>query len=343
MPIKIELANESLRAGLPDFAAKVWGFPGGKPFLDWYFGSPNNKIFVAHDGGEWLACLGVFERNYSINGSRIPCYETYGWASLPMEKRTRGLGIKAMKMAMAEGRPMVALGGSDFTEGVMPRLGFKTVANAPSLVLPLRGSAVPGRGLKRAVVRAGLNFASRLLVPSARDDGVRYIPVTSFSEDLLAIDGLPGFHACPDRNFFAWQDLRTDIGHFLPMTFVNQADVPIGWCYVRIAEEDRPGLLIARILETTFFPQSSSRQRETMMRMVVRILAGFEIAAVRALTTCPDTIAALKKLNFWAGRMSPAMVFLNGLEIGQAPPRVSSLRADGGILPIPQSIARYYL
>ena len=80
-----------------------------------------------------------------------------------------------------------------------------------------------------------------------------------------------------------------------------------------------------------------------MMRMVVRILAGFEIAAVRALTTCPDTIAALKKLNFWAGRMSPAMVFLNGLEIGQAPPRVSSLRADGGILPIPQSIARYYL
>jgi hypothetical protein len=343
MTIRIEIANESLRAGLPAFAAKVWSFPGDQVFLDWYFGSPKTQIFVAHDDGEWLACIGVFERIYSVNGRRIPCYETYAWASLPMTNRTKGLGIKAMKMAMAEGRPVVALGGSYFTEEFMPRLGFKTVAHAPSLTLPLRGSSVPGSGLKRSLVRAGLDVAGRLLVPSARDDGVRYVPVTCFSDDLLAIDGLPGFHACPDNDFFAWQDRRPDIGNFLPLTFVNRADEPIGWCYTRIAEEDRPGQLIARILETTYFPRSSPRERDAMMRVVVRILAGFDVAAVRVLTTCPDTITALRKLHFWAGRMNPAMVFLNGLEIGEAPPRISSLRADGGILPIPYSLARYRL
>ena len=146
-----------------------------------------------HDDGEWLACIGVFERMYSVNGRRMPCYETYAWASLLMTNRTKGLGIKAMKMAIAEGRPTGALGGSDFTEEFMPRLGFVTVARSPSLALPLRGSTVPVSGLKRAVVRAGLDVADRLLVSSAPDDGVRYVPVICFYDDLLATDRLLGF------------------------------------------------------------------------------------------------------------------------------------------------------
>jgi hypothetical protein len=161
--------------------------------LDWYFGSPKTKIFVALDNGKWLAWFGVFEQIYSVNGRHMPCYEAYAWLSLLMTNRTKVLGIKAIKMAIAEGRPMVALGGSDFTEEFMSRLGDVIVTWAPSLGLPLCGSNVPVSGLNCAVVRAGFDVAGRLLVPSAPDDSVRYVPVTCSSDDLLITDRLLSF------------------------------------------------------------------------------------------------------------------------------------------------------
>lgn len=223
----------------------------------------------------------------------------------------------------------------------MPRLGFAIVGQAPSLFLPLKARAIHGGGWKRSAVRAGVNLAGRFLIPSDPGDVVRHIPVGSFSDDLLAVDGLPGFHACPDRAFFEWQDKRQDIGHFLPLAFVNRQDQPIGWCFARVAEEDAPGCLVGRILETTFFPRSNMGERSAMMQHVVRALASAGVGVIRALTTCPDTITSLRKLHFRSGRLNPAMVYLNGLDLGNAPPRISVLRADGGILPLPYSLARY--
>ena len=47
MPIRIEIANESLRAGLPAFAAKVWSFLAVKPFWIGIFAERDEEQSVA--------------------------------------------------------------------------------------------------------------------------------------------------------------------------------------------------------------------------------------------------------------------------------------------------------
>lgn len=63
MPIRIEIANESLRAGLPAFAAKVWSFLAVKPFWIGILDRPTPKSLsctMTVNGSPALGCLSGF-------------------------------------------------------------------------------------------------------------------------------------------------------------------------------------------------------------------------------------------------------------------------------------------
>lgn len=323
-----------LRGGLPEFASAVWDFPKERRFLSWLFAeAPDTKIFVAHDGGRWLAAIGVFERVYQHDAGATPCFETYAWASL-QTKETKGLGIKVIKAAMGCGRPLVALGGSSYTEEFMPRLGFDTVGMAPSLTLPLSTAAVgAGGGLRRQLMKLGLTLAEGWFRPSAKAGTVRHVPISMFDATTLAMPTLPGFQATFAPSFFEWQIRYPESGMFLPFRFMRDGEA-VGWIFARVAEETG-GILIGRILEAKFGATTTQVDHTAMLRTATASLAGFGVAAVRALTTCPNTVAALRTLRFIPGRQSPAMVYRNGLNLERETIRISVLRADGGVLPLP--------
>ena len=323
-----------LAEGLPSFASQVWDFPEDREFLNWLFvDAPDTTMLVAHDDGRWLACLGVFERIYEYEGGRLPCLETYGWASLETNQ-VKGLGIRCMKTAINLGKPLVALGGSRFTEEYMPRLGFSTLAWAPSLTLPFSGAEFGGNSAKQQLIRLGLNLIGPFLKPGSQPaNGLRHVPTAMFDEATLALTTLGGFQATFRQSFFEWQNRYGDAGMFLPFRFMREGEL-VGWVFARVAEE-RPGIIIGRILECKLGLSTTPADHVAMLRIVTGSLAGFGAAGVRALTTCPETVTALKRLRFISGRQSPAMVYLNGLDLDGQPIRVSVLRADGGVLPLP--------
>ncbi len=336
MAVQIEELNSALIEGLPAFNVAVWDFPHDQAFLRWFFHAPDTVVMVAHDDGRWLAALGVYVRRYLHENQPVDCFETFAWARLPTQE-AQGLGIKLMKAFMRRGKPLVALGGSASTLDYMPRLGFKVIAHAPVLNLPLSaGAAAAVPGLKGRLARLGLTFLGPLLRPKPHASReIRLVPLSHLDLPTLQSNVLPGFQATYTVEFFrALTSGYSEVGTFLPFRFIRDGEIA-GWAFARVAEERR-GFLVGRLLETKFAPWTHADARRTMMHAVTASLAGFGVGIVRALTTCPDTIAALRALHFTSKSVdNPALVYPAGLTFGNEPVRISVLRADGGVLPLP--------
>jgi hypothetical protein len=344
---KIDLLNKALLQGLSDFNRRVWQFPEVDNFLQWLFmDAPRSSVLVAHDGGKWLAVLGVFARTYLVNDTPLECAETYAWATLP-ECRGSGIGIRVMKAMMQRGQPLVALGGSADTIEFMPRLGFKTISVAPVLNLPLSARVLghPGGisysdGLKGWLAKIGLTVFSPLFQPRPRHnkDPIRNIPVVAFDRRTLDMPTQPGFQATYDVEFFEWlTEGYREMGTFLPFRFYR-GSLQVGWAFTRISEE-ASGITVGRILEFKFAPQTNLRERLAMARAVCAALAGCNATIIRCATTCPDTNAALRQLHFISRTQIPAMVYLADISAIDETVRISSLRADGALLPLPVNSA----
>lgn len=340
---KIEVLSESLLRGIAEFNRRVWQFPDDDNFLNWLFrDAPKSTVLVAHDDGQWLAVLGVFARTYLVNDTPVECGETYAWATLP-ERRNSGIGIRVMKAMMERGRPLVALGGSADTMEFMPRLGFKTIGSAPVLNLPLSARVLgqPGGisysdGIKGWLAKAGLTMLAPFLRPRPRpdDDVIRNVPVVALDRKTLEMPTLSGFQATYDVDFFDWLGRGyRGMGTFLPFRFYRGRRLA-GWAFARVSEE-APGLAVGRILEFKFAPETDARDRAAMARAVCAALAGYNAAIIRCATTCQDTNAALRSMRFMSRTEIPAMVYLAGIAAINETVRISSLRADGALLPLP--------
>jgi hypothetical protein len=334
MAVQIDLLDDKLMDGLEEFSTEVWNFPAGEQFLRWRIVQPpGSRFYVAHDNGRWLAGIGGQHKTYLNKCDRIDCLETYAWASLRV-RESKGWGIKVMKALMTEGKPLVALGGSPDTLNFMPRLGFETLASAPSMVLPLRGAfaaAIPG--IKGALARAAISANAVVTAPKRRQrNGLRLQPLANFDARTLAMPSLAGFQAVYETALFEWQLGWPEQGAFLALRFVRDSDI-VGWLYVRMAEEGR-GELVGRLLESKFSPETTAADHKSMMSMMVSLCAGFDAVAVRALTTCPDTNKALTACHFRSRSASPAMIYHEGTVSPDQAFRVSVLRADGGAQPL---------
>ncbi|MFA6180408.1 MAG: GNAT family N-acetyltransferase [Candidatus Methylopumilus sp.] len=339
---KIDILNDELLQGLPEFNRCVWQFPEVDEFLPWLFkDAPNTTVLVAHDNGRWLAVLGVFRRIYLVDGAPVECGETYAWATLP-DRRGSGLGIKVMKAMMEFGRPLVALGGSADTMEFMPRLGFETIGWAPVLNLPLSSriigheGGIPSYGsIKDLIARVGLTMLTPVLRPRQSPHAtVRNIPMVTLDQKTLDMPTLPGFQPAYTADLFTWLSLGwRQMGTFLPFHFERDRGL-IGWAFARLSEE-APGMTVGRILEFKFSPNTNRRDRSAMVRAVCAALAGMNAMIIRCATTCPDTNIALRSLNFISRSQIPAMVYMADLSAIQEPVRIAPLRADGGLLPLP--------
>ncbi len=334
MGIQIEQLNDALFEGVAAFARQVWAFPDHAAFHRWFLRGPaGTEYYVAHRDGEWLAAIGGIPKTYQNGNKAIDCFETFAWASLDV-RAARGLGIKVMKALMDRGKPLVALGGSADTLNYMPRLGFETLAIAPSMVLPLHAAfAGQMKGIKGVLARAGISMLSVIRPPRPpRISDLRIQPMTRLDQQTLDMQSLPGFQARFDASFFEWQAQWPHQGTFLPIRFLRDAEI-VGWVFARIAEEDN-GRCTGRILEMKFGAETSAADRANMVRATVSAFAGFGAVVARALTSCADTNLGLRACGFRSRTDCPAMIY-NASDIARDQPfRVSVLRADGGVLPI---------
>jgi hypothetical protein len=335
MAVQVDIVDDRLLPGLAEFAAAVWDFPPGDEFLRWRItGPPGSRYYVAHDNGRWLAGIGAQPKTYLNHGEPIDCFETYAWTSLPVEE-ARGWGSKSMRALMAEGRPIVALGGSAATLAILPRLEFDLLADAPAMNLPISaGFAADIAGVKGMLMRAAIRMSTLVTVPKpGTANGLRMQPLARFDERTMAMPMQLGFQAVYNPNVFDWQVGWAELGTFHALRFIRDKQV-LGWLYVRIGEES-PGQIVGRLLESKFAPESSAKDRVIMMKSMIAIMAGYGATVARTLTTCPDTNAALVACHFRARAGSPALVYHNNQIAKDQPIRVSVLRADGGAQPLP--------
>jgi hypothetical protein len=116
-------------------------------------------------GATWLAfdqddCVGVidsFLRPYLLDSRPILVRETADWFCLP-EYRPLGLGLKLMRTMMALPEPIIAVGGTEATVSLLPRLGWERLPAIRKLILPaslrgLTGNLIRARG-RRHLQRA---------------------------------------------------------------------------------------------------------------------------------------------------------------------------------------------
>jgi hypothetical protein len=295
---------------------------------------------VAHDHGRWLSVLGVFGRTYLIGGQPITCGETYAWQTAD-DCRGKGIGIKVIKAMIDLGNPLVALGGSADTLNVMPRVGFKIVAQATALNLLLSPRAIGAQagvaglsGPKAALAKLGLILLLPAMRPQIpRKHAIRNVPLPVLDQGTLEMGPLPGFQAMYEQAFFEWLMLApARPGSFLPFRFQRDGEL-VGWAFARVAEE-APGEMVGRILEFKFAPDTTAADHKAMACAVVAALAGFGVIIVRVLATCEATNRALRALRFISRAQLPAMVQPAGRKMPVEPVRCSMIRADGALLPL---------
>jgi hypothetical protein len=145
-----ETNRPALEALLVHAWRQNWGAELARALVRWrYYDRPTGgDTWLACSEGQCVAMLDSFVRPYLLEGRRILVREGCDWYCLP-KYRPLGLGVRLMRELMAAPEPGLAVGGSDATLAMLPRLGWTRLPDAYEFVLP-----VTARGLAGNVLRA---------------------------------------------------------------------------------------------------------------------------------------------------------------------------------------------
>lgn len=144
----VTLGPEHLPAVMA-FSERTWDRPREADFCRWrYLDAPSHRTLLAMRGDECLALLSSFASPYRVGGAWATWLETADWFCLP-ELRASGLGVRLMRTLMEEPYPIVAVGGSPDTLGLLPRIGWTRVEDASRFVRWLGGGR-PGAWLAKS-------------------------------------------------------------------------------------------------------------------------------------------------------------------------------------------------
>jgi hypothetical protein len=335
----IEPLHEGLFPGFREFAERVWDRPRADAYYRWrYAEAPGLLTLVAHRDGRCLAAISAFRRPYRLGGRTVECLETFDWACLP-ELRGSGLGVRVIRKLMDMGPPIVSLGGTRDTLALLPRLGFQHVATGHRYVRPFSGAAIrsdaPGASGRSAFVAAALDVAAPLLFRrSARAPGARalLVPLSSLDGFAYELDEPPGFRGLPHRPHIEWLTRGLPAaGWFLPFGFAEQGRI-LGWALARVYQKNHA---LFGILLDLRYSDAGAAHLGRIVRAIVGTLCGMGVESIWTATTCPRLGAALRRNRFLRRAPLPALVWPGVQEIADEPVRLSLLRADDGLVPLP--------
>jgi len=308
-------------------ATHAWDRSRSASTLAWrYEQCPTLEGAVALDGEDCVACVFAMRRTYWSPSGDVECLEPFDWYATD-EWRPKGAGLRVMKHLMAGSAPLVAMGGSHEGRRLLGRLGWKHAWTATCVVLPLSGRFLRYRGRSR-VVSLGFDLVGRpLYAPPRHPEGrLRVEPAGSPGQALDAIikgQSRFGFVPRTDDATLRWlRDAPAEFGLYLGFNFIVDGAM-VGWARARVLTAT--GIRIADLQDLILSTEALAFYPEAVNR-VTAILASFGPDAIFATTTCPDTLAALRRRHFRPDHMVPVYVWWPG----GAPPATALVTRSHG-------------
>lgn len=328
------------------FAERVWKRPRSDAFYRWRYeeSAPFHDVWLAIRDGECLAMEAAIRRPWRVGDEVVEIGEVFDWFALP-EYRNAGLGVRVMQALMKGPHPLLLIGGTPDTQGLLPRLKWRVVATAERYVLPLGSARLASALAERFRVPAALaELAARasLLRPGQRPRR-RSVPADGRAVALAGVgDEVQELYrrSSPYRTVPLWTHELLDwliagfpaAGHYLPLCF-SRGDALVGWALLRI-HAGSPGC-DAELLEC-FAPQPDADLYTWMVSEAATIAAGFGPGRLGAQTTCPLLGAALRRNRFALSRTNPMQLWWPGREGFPAPIAAGSNTNDSAILAMPE-------
>lgn len=283
------------------FSQRTWQRPATLEFCRWrYLEAPSHQAYLALRGDECLAFVSVFTRPYRIAEDSATFLETADWHCLP-ELRLSGIGIRLMRRVMEGAAPIVAVGGSADTLGLLPRLGWQRVGQTTEFALGLGA-----RALHTALAAGGLAQVGRALgawltnfVPyrGPAPPGCEALPVAGVGLEFQAL--YAGRLCCntvplPMVDQLAWLARGLSGARRLLAIDYRCEGATLGWSLLRLETHgDREAVLLE-----LFAPTADLPMRAWMVAEAVRQAAAAGASRVRAQTSCPALESALRRNGF---------------------------------------------
>lgn len=345
MPTEIVPFTPELLPALLRFAERVWTRPRSLDFTRWRYEEPSfHQAFLAMRDGECLAMESAFRHPYRVGDDIVEFLEVFDWFCLP-ELRNSGLGVRIMQRYMQEPNPLLLVGGTADTQGLLPRLKWQVVGRVSRWMLPIGLEPMAARlerrtRLPRGVTRAAAPLARRVAGwrPRRRfaPPGGRVVPVSLPGEELFRLQrGPSGYRTVPlwTPELLRWLLAGfAGIGRHLPFYFVQNGTLR-AFALLRIHPTEEG--CEAEIVDL-FAPNPDADLYAWMLSELVVVSDGFGAASVSAATTCPAVQAALRRLRFLELPSSPIQVWFPGHEGLPEPMLFGENTGDVPFLPIPE-------
>jgi hypothetical protein len=315
LSIKLVPLSEADPASVRDLLVRSswkrdWSAQRADNYLAWRFDARGEgETLVAADGGRCVGILDSFFRRYWIAGQQQIVRETCDWFCLP-EYRALGVGLHLMRRMMAKPQPIVVIGGTEFTQNLLPRLKWARLPDVGNLILGVSARTLSGLiahkrwqggiALARAVPNIRLiRRPDRLAPPSANSHVRARSPGDAETlPDIAPYDVAPALDA-KVLNWFA--GAPAELGQFLLLKFFS--------------DDEFVGVTISRVHELANFGTVSqivhvhaSRHDviDWMIGETVHHLIERDAGVVMCRASCPTTLGALSKLGFWSLKPNPA-------------------------------------
>lgn len=345
MAIEIVPFEEKHMPAVRHFAERVWRRPTSNAFYRWRYERPHfHSAYLALSEGKCLAMECAIRRPYRIGAETVEFLEVFDWFALP-ELRNAGQGVRVMQRFMRDADPLLLVGGTSDTQGLLPRLKWQIVGQADRWVLPL-GAQRLAEGIRarlqlpapaaRVLARAALARPGRTPRRRAVPEGAAAFPVAEPGPELFELyrgDLGYGTVATWTPEILRWLICGfAGIGHFIPIYFEVNAELR-GWALLRILRSSRG--TDAEIIDL-FAPSPDADLYTWMVSEVATVAASFAPGALGACTSCSVAQEAFRRNNFVRTQSYPIQLWWPTRGVLPTPMSLGSNTGDTAIVPLPE-------
>lgn len=338
LPIRIEELSPSNREAAIGLARKAWDRPTEAAYLAWRYGSAAVPQVgaLALSADLCVATMFAMRRTYRTPSGIVEALEPFEWHADPAW-RARGAGLRVVKHWMAGTRPLIALGGTRAGTQLFARLRWSLLRVGGTYNLPLQSRFLRARGRGPAFAAAFDAVVRHYFTPRPVKGAVALSVVAEPGEPARRIaESQQRFvwMRMPDQRSWVWlRSAPAVVGEYIAYHFSIDGEV-VGWATVRIHRAD--GVAFAQIHECFLRDEARSHYLDAV-RVTCVALARLQVDAIRCVTTCPDTIAALRGLRFRRDDDEQVFVWNGGRKVTEGPALVDAGHADRAFFPLPTS------
>jgi hypothetical protein len=224
------------------FRADVFAWKYFQPHPDW----PGTRSFIAIRGGRIVAHAGVWPVQLKRQNAAVRAVHLIDWAADPAAP---GVGVLLLRKLAGMADVLIAIGGSDDTRQILPKLGFRQVGTLTwfaRVVRPWLQARSSPRFSSRTPARLLRNVAWAATSARSSPEHWRAEPIATFPRTLQpildrlnppvptsirSVDALNYFLACPAAGFSGFllhQESKLH-GYFLLSRIGHQARVVDLW------------------------------------------------------------------------------------------------------------------